>query len=275
MRLAKGIVFGAAGAAIVCIAQPAAAQALDDRAWIQIAGYSADIDTHARVNSVLGQQVGTEIDFESDLAMDDNKFLPSVSAGWRVTDRFIIGADFYSLDRDASTTIGRELVFDDVVFPASVTVDSEMNTDVYRLTLGYSFVKNDVWEAGASLGLHATDFDLRLQGEARVGNAAINTELRQKQFLAPLPTVGLYANWEIYPQVTVNGRVDYMSLSYGDYDGDITNAQISVSYRFHRNVGIGAMYRFVDYGVDVTKDDWTGRMDYEFSGPAVYLEFAF
>lgn len=275
MRLSKGMVFGAAGAAAVCIAQPAAAQALNDRAWVQLAGYWADIDTTAQVNSVAGVSTGTVIDFESDLALDDGHFLPSISAGWRITDRFILGADYYSLDREATNAISRDLVFDDVVFPASVSVASEMNTDVYRLTLGYSFLRNETWEAGASLGLHATDFDMRLQGEARVGNAAVTTEVRQKQFLAPLPTVGLYANWEVYPNVTVNGRVDYMSLSYGDYDGDITNAQIQVSYRFHRNVGVGAMYRFVDYGVDVTKDNWTGRMDYEFSGPAIYLEFAF
>ena len=76
-------------------------------------------------------------------------------------------------------------------------------------------------------------------------------------------------------KISVNGRVDYMLLAYGDYDGGVTNAQISASYRFTRNFGMGVMYRFVDYGVDIDKDDWTGELEYQFNGPAIYAELAF
>jgi len=73
----------------------------------------------------------------------------------------------------------------------------------------------------------------------------------------------------------VNGRVDYLSLAYGDYDGGVTNVQVGAAYRFSPHVGIGAMYRYVDYDVDIDKDAWTGSLAYQFSGPAVYLEVAF
>lgn len=275
MSLTKGMLAGAAAAAAMCVAQPAAAQALNDRFWIQGAGYWADVDTKVRADSILGNQVGTEIDLESDLALEDREALPAVSAGWRVTRRFIVGADYYGLDRSGTNAIGREIVFDDVVFPVSASVSSAMATDIYRLTLGYAFVSNDTFEAGASLGLHATDVEMSIEGEARIGGAALQTTRREKEFLAPLPTLGVFGNWEVADKVNVNGRVDYMSLGYGDYDGAVLNAQIAVSYRFHRNFGIGAMYRFVDYDIGIEKDDFIGEVDYEFSGPALYLEIAF
>lgn len=275
MRGGKTVISGAGAAALLALATPAAAQSLDDRFWVQGAGYWADIDTQARVTSVLGTQAGTEIDFESDLDLDERDVLPSFSAGWRVTPRFIVAGDYYALDRSGSRSIERDLVFDDVVFPASATVSSTMATDIYRLTLGYAFIKNEKVEAGASLGLHATDVEISLQGEASVGGATATSSVRQKEFLAPLPTLGVFANWEVAPKVMVNGRVDYMSLGYGDYDGSITNAQIQVSYRLTRHVGVGAMYRFVKYEVGVEKDDWTGELDYEFSGPSLFLEVAF
>lgn len=276
MRKSTALIASAAGAlGALLVALPAQAQSLHDRFWIQGAAYWPDVDSSARVTSIAGNTVGTDIDFESDLALDDTQTLPAFSAGWRVTKRFIVAGDYYSLDRSGSATAARDLVFDDVVFPASVTVRSEMNTDIYRLTLGYAFVQNEKFEAGAALGLHATDFEFVLQGEARVGNAALTSTSRSKQFLAPLPTVGVFANWELAPKVTVNGRVDYMSLGYGDYDGAVTNAQIQVSYRVTKNVGIGAMYRFVSYDIEVEKDDWTGEADYEFNGPSIYLEVAF
>ncbi|MBB4082296.1 outer membrane beta-barrel protein [Brevundimonas lenta] len=276
MRVRTGLILGAAGVFVgLAVAPQAQAQSLNDRWWIQGAGYWASVDSHARVTSVGNTSLGTEIDFETDLGLDENEVLPSFSGGFRAMRRLIIGLDYYKLDRSATRTLSRDIVFDDVTYPASVSLSSSMDTDIYRLTLGYAFIQNDTWEAGAALGLHATDFETELVGEASVGGVGGTATRRQKDFLAPLPTVGLFANWQVAPKVTVNGRVDYMSLEVGDYDGGVTNAQISASYRFTDHVGAGVFYRFVSYDVDITKDDWTGGADYEFSGPGVFLEVAF
>ena len=91
----------------------------------------------------------------------------------------------------------------------------------------------------------------------------------------PLPTVGIYGLWQVAPAVHVGGRLDYLSLSIDDYDGKLVNAQASVSYRFTKNFGAGVMYRYVDYRLDVDKEDYFGRLKYEYSGPAVFLEVGF
>jgi len=105
--------------------------------------------------------------------------------------------------------------------------------------------------------------------------AAAPAQTRRKDFLAPLPTVGVYGTFEVMPHVTINARADYLSLGVGDYDGSILNAQAAVSYRFTDNFGIGVGYRYVDYGLDVEKDTYVASFDYQFNGPSIFIEAGF
>lgn len=255
--------------AAMAVAGPAASQALNDRFWLEASAYWPEIDTVVTVSRP--DRPGTTIDMEEDLNLDDRDTLPAFYAGARFFDRFMVAGEYYALDREASETIGREIVFDDATFPVNASVESSVESDVYRLVLGYSFIKNDRAELGGSLGLHATQFDVAVRGEAQVGEAEFQTESRRREFLAPLPTVGAYAGYQVTPKVVINGRVDWMSLGMDEFSGSILNAQASVGYRIWGPVEIGAAYRFVDYGLEVDKPEYTLDADYDFSGPALFL----
>lgn len=253
---------------------PASAQALDDDFWIVGSAYWPKIDTDVRVSSKTNNTNGTDIDLEKDLDLDNDAVLPAVNAGARFG-RIIVGADFYRLKRTATAAIDRDIIFDDVTYPVAASVTSGFTTDIYRLTVGYAFVQNDKAEVGAAIGLHATNFDLSLVGQASAGGEGVQTEVRRRDFLAPLPTVGLFASFEVAPKVTVNSRIDYLSLKIDDYKGRLINAQAAVTYRAFKNVGIGVMYRYVDYRVGIDKEMWTGRVRYKYYGPALFLEVGF
>jgi len=257
------------GAAL--LAAPASAQGLDDKFWVELGFYWPKVDTTVQVSSVTNSTVGTEIDFENDLNFGDGEALPSITAGARLTRRFRVVGEYYSLGRSAETTLARDIVFDDVTYPVSATVAGEFDSAIYRFSVGYSFIRKPNLELGGAIGLHATDFAVALEGQASTGGAPTQFEARRRELLAPLPTLGLYGRYEIAPRVELGGNADFLSLSYGDYDGRLINAQASVSYRVLKNVGVGVMYRYVDYRLDVEKDDWVGRLTYDFSGPAVFL----
>jgi hypothetical protein len=99
--------------------------------------------------------------------------------------------------------------------------------------------------------------------------------VRRRDVLAPLPTLGLFGTYEIANNLTLGGRVDFMSLGIDDYDGRLLNLLANLIYRFIENAGIGIGFRHVDYRVDVEKNDWVGRADYKFSGPTVFLSLGF
>jgi len=273
-RMASAI-GGCCVAALVALPGAASAQSLGDKYWIEVDGFWPDVDSKVQVANVNRPNIATNIDLESDLDLSDRKVLPAVNVGAKFG-RIVVAADYYSLHRSGSRTIGRTIDFDDVTFPVGVTVGSEFNTDIYRLTVGYNFINKPNAELGLAIGGHITDFEVALTGQATVAGATVlSTENRKKSVLAPLPTIGAYGDVEVVPRLMLSGRVDWLSLSIGDYKGRLWNAQGTISYRIFKNVSLGVAYRYVDYRLDVHKPKWTGSMTYGFKGPVLTLRAGF
>lgn len=270
-RLMLRGIFGSAALAVAAMAAASAsAQALDERVWIEASGYFPGIETKVSVSRP--GQPGSDIDVENDLGMDDTDTLPAVYAGWRFSPRWVLTGEYYALDREGSKSLSRTIDFDGVTYPIGVTIDSKLASNVYRATLGYSFLQNDRSELGAAIGLHATDFEIELAGETQGGASAV---VRNRTFLAPMPTLGVYGTYEATPRVILNGRVDFLSLELDEYSGGITNAQASVSYRITPMFSAGLAYRYVAYDLQAEKTDFVADIDYNFSGPSVFARVSF
>lgn len=253
----------------------AQAQTLDNDYWISVMAFYPKIDTNVRV-AANGptQAVSTDVDFEKDLNLDDDEVLPSVTAGARFG-RVIVGADFYKLKRNGSIDLAREITFDGATYPVAASMRSEFDSDIYRLTVGYSLVRKPTLELGVALGAHVTKFDMSVAGQVSAGGGGVQTEVRRRDVLAPLPTLGAFGVWKVAPRLEINGRVDYLSLKIDDYDGRLVNAQIGANYSIFRNVAIGAVYRYVDYRLGIDKTRWDGRIRYKLKGPALVLQASF
>src|SRR5436190_15242740 len=164
----RPLILAFAGGLAFAAAQPAQGQALDDKYWIAIAGYWPSADSSGTLSRPNAP--GTDIDFESDLGIDKSKVLPSVTGGAKFG-RFVVQAEYYALDRNGSRTLTRDLMFDGVTYPANVSVGSKFDSNIYRGSIGYIFLRSDQAELGASIGLHVTDFKLTLNGQGQVGNS--------------------------------------------------------------------------------------------------------
>ena len=235
--------------------------ALQDRWLFQLGAYAPSVDTTASLNGA-GGKVGTSVSFEDDLNLADRKTMPTILGSVRLGERWKIEAEYFSLKRSGTRSISRTISWGDTSYPIGTSINSEFESAIYRLSGGYSFLKNDRQELGVVLGLHVTDF------AASLGTANLGT--KKGDTLAPLPTIGLYGAYAMTPRWLLSGRVDYFSLKYGDYDGKLANASAGVDYRFHRNFGVGLAYRYIDYDLTVTKSSYNGDIKYRFSGPVLY-----
>lgn len=239
---------------------------LQDRWNIQLGAFRPDVSTNARLDSAtLG--VGTSVSFEDDLRFKDRKTLGTFLASLRLGERWRIEGEYFSLSRDSTASINRTIQWGDTVFPVNTTVTASFDSDIYRLSGGYSFVKDGQRELGVALGLHATDF------AASLGATGFATQARDA--LAPLPTIGVYGAYAVTPKWLLTGRLDYFSLNYDDYDGSLVNFAAGIEYRFSRHFGIGAGIRHVDYELGVTKTKYTGRIEYKFTGPTLFAVASF
>ncbi|MBT0669512.1 outer membrane beta-barrel protein [Novosphingobium profundi] len=253
---------------------PARAQTLDDNYWINVQAFYPRVDTQVRVTAKTETQIGTNIDLEKDLDLDRENVVPAVSIGSRFG-HVVVGADYFRLKRSGEVGLQRDITFDDTTYPAEASVRSGFNSNIYRLTVGYAFIQKPDLEVGGAIGLHATNFRISISGEASVGGSSIDATTRVKKVFAPLPTVGLFATWKIAPRLEAAGRVDYLSLKVGDYDGKLVNVQAGVNYRVFDHVSLGIAYRYVDYRLGVDKEYWDGRVRYKLNGPALILQGSF
>ncbi len=263
-------------ALLATLSAPAAAQEVDaDRYWLEAGIYFPAIDTSARVQGPgLGPSAST-IDFERDLDFRSRAVVPSLAAGMRLgTDWRLVG-EFYRLSRSRQATLESAIVFDGVTYPASGQIEGSFNSDVYRLSVGYNFVNRPEIEVGASLGAHVTGFSVTLAGSGSVGTAAASFQERRRRLLAPLPTAGLYLDWRPAPRVPLASRVDYLSLKVDDYNGRLINAQASAAHEVARGLDLGVMWRYVNYRLGVSRDDWSGQVSYRFSGPMAFVTYRF
>src|SRR4029079_6452062 len=131
------------------LAAPAHAQAIDDKFWISGAGFFANVDTEVSSSTTVNPGGGTTIDLEDDLGLDKNSLLPAVYAGAKLGSGFVVTGEYYSLGRDSTHTIARNITIDNVTYPVNASVTAGFDTDIYRFTVGYSFVRNDTVEVGA------------------------------------------------------------------------------------------------------------------------------
>jgi hypothetical protein len=235
--------------------------ALQDRFSIQIGAYAPNIETTASLNSATGAR-GTSISFEDELNLTDRKTVPAILASLRLGERWRIEGEYFSLNRSGSRAIARTLDWGGNTYAVGTTVTSEFDSDIFRFSVGYSFVKDNQKEVGVVLGLHATDFSISL--------AAPTAGARTGDGLAPLPVIGVYGAYAFTPKWLLSGRLDYFSMNYNEYDGSLVNFNIGVDYRFSRHFGVGLSYRHVDYDVTATKANFNGGMTYKFSGPMIY-----
>jgi hypothetical protein len=250
---------------------------LGARLYLDVGGYVPAVDTQLRVDRAGGS--GTVLDLEDDLDFEDRPTFPYALLNLRLGQRWRIEGEYFSIDRDKTTVIDRELVIGDDTFLGGWTVNSFFDTDVYRLSVGYSFFKRPNAEVGAALGAHVTTFDFGIRA---TGEESESTEAAADT-LAPLPTIGLYGFYAFSPRWLMQGRVDYFALEYQEYSGRFLNFNAGLEFQLAKHLGLGAGYRYVDLeftadktlGVGDVSDDFRGEFQYHYSGPTVYLSFSY
>jgi hypothetical protein len=258
---------------LLALGTGAAAQQFDNGVSVRAGAFFAYVDSRVAIG--LPNRPGTEIDFESDLDFDRNEILPEVRVGWRINDDWILTGEFYGINRDSETTLAREISVGDTTFPVRARVLSGFESDIYRLTVGYLFFQRERFEFGGALGLHMTEFQIFFEGEASVGGTGGAFAGEGRNLFAPLPTIGAFVNWEPAPKVSLSARVDWLSLTIGDYSGRLINSEIAAAYRIFPRVDAGVLMRYVDYNVEVDRDNWVGEVQYRFRGPQIFVQVGF
>jgi hypothetical protein len=139
--------------------------------------------------------------------------------------------------------------------------------DDLRVSAGYSFFKRRDKELGVGFGLHVAGIKTALQA-AGVGSESSDVT-------APLPVLNLYGAFALTNEWAVRMRVDWLSLNYDVYSGDLRNTAIDVLYQPFRHVGFGFGMRSFILDVEIDDPQWRGKARTSFTGPTLFMNVSF
>lgn len=239
---------------------------LTDRFGFEIGVYYPKTSTDASLGPSSGG-VGVSVDFEDTLGLDDRRLVGLAGFLWRMTERWRLEVEYFRLNRSATRTLGSQVDWGDDTFPAGSLVDSEFNFSDVRVGVGYSFFRRPDKEVGVGVGVHVASVKASLE------STGIGVE--SASVTAPLPTVSFYGAFALTSEWAVRARMDWLSLNYDVYSGDLRSTAVDVVYQPFRNfaMGVGVRSFFLDVSID--SSDWHGKARTTFTGPTAFMRASF
>jgi hypothetical protein len=240
--------------------------ALSDRFTLELGAFYSKANTAASLGP-SGGGTGSIVNFENTLGLEDQNLSAIGGFLWRVTDRWRLEADYFSLNRSATRPLDTNIGWGDSNFLAGTTVETRFNFSDIRVSGGYSFFRRQDKELGVGLGVHVAGIKATIQAVGATGETGDVT--------APLPVLNIYGMFALTDEWAVRVRGDWLSLNYGIYSGDLRNIAIDVLYRPFRNVGFGAGTRTYILDVDIDDAKWHGRARTSYTGLTAFMTVSF
>jgi hypothetical protein len=210
-----------------------------------------------------------------DLGLDDDAVEITLGATLRVGQRWRIRFDYFRYSDDATKKVEKDFDFDGVIIPVGGTLDSKLDIDLYVANLSYDIYRSKNAYFGIGLGVHVADFDLDVSDKATEDDSESDLGSGGESLTAPLPNLYVSGIYAFRDDVLFNYGGGWMSMSYGDYDGDLIFARGALEYWPHKNIGLGAGYSYISVDVDYTGNNKKETYDVDMPGPVVYLVVGF
>jgi hypothetical protein len=233
---------------------------------IKAGGYFPLQDTNVRVDGKLGLGLGTELDFENDLGLDEDVFSYRIDAQWRYFSRHRLNFSFFDLSRDATTLVGRDIIIGDLppIF-IGTTISTQWDYKVYAASYTWSFLQTNKYEVGFNIGAHITDINFAV---SVLGFAA-----EVDQVTLPLPVIGLTGAYAFTPKLVLKSNAGFFYLKIDQYEGSLINIDLDLEYNMWKYMGFGIGYNYFGLNVDIEADEFHGSAEYQYHGFKFFVKF--
>ena len=264
---------------VLCLAPPALAKETSqaEKPWkrfnLKLGGASNATNSSVRLGKREG---GLSVDVEELLGLDTTTSTFVVEGFWRFMKRRRHRLDFswYSFDRSAENTLGRNITIGDLEIPLGTQVSTNFDIDIYRIGYSYSFFQDDRIDLGVGLGVYILPISFEITASGLVTGA------ESESITAPLPVFNLRADFAITPRWFLRTRLDLFYLEIDDFRGAISSSQVAIEYNPFKHVGFGLKVENTKIKVEAEGDDYPGvdflgSFRYDSFGAMLYLNFYF
>jgi hypothetical protein len=257
MRIAVGsvclLVVLSAGSAH---AQYGAGRGLSDRATgekynVEVGGYfwnpTPTIGISSESLPIVGQ-TATRIDFVKDLGIEKQRF-KQLKLVLRPSTKHKFRFEYTPISYSANGTIRRDVIFNGIIFPVALPVQTEMTWKAYRFGYEFDFIYRDRGFLGLVLEAKYTDVQATL------------TNIIDTQFVharAPIPAIGVIGRVYVVPNISITGEFGGFKLPEGideDYRAKYYDFDLYGTVNFTDNFGAQLGYRSFDVFYKIDQDE--------------------
>ncbi|HSG98031.1 MAG TPA: hypothetical protein VLA11_08555 [Woeseiaceae bacterium] len=241
---------------------------------LRLGVYDMNLSTEVRVDG-RGGNIGTRLDFEDDLNLDDNKDTFDAALRWRFKERHFLELEYFRLDRRGFRRLDGEIRFGEDVFPIGADIRSSFTTEVTRLGYSYRIVRNRDWGLAVGAGLHVTRLRAALT-EVAFDNIDVPIGVTEiAKVTAPLPVIGFGGARRLGTKWALLARAQVFAVEIDDIDGTITHGALYFEHDTFDRFGFGFGYDWFVVDVKTEEDLWRGRAKVRFDGPMLFLKGSF
>jgi hypothetical protein len=239
---------------------------LQDPLRINLGAFYASVSNLAALGGP-GGAAGVAVDFGDALDLPSYNIVAEASLRWRFAQRWRLDVDYFNINRHGTRTLTDPIDWNGTTILAGTEVEAETKFSDLRTAVGYSFFQRADKEIGLGLGLHVAQSKTSITTTAAGASSANVT--------APLPVLVFYSNFALTNTWAMGMRLDWLSLAYGDYSGQIRGVALDFLYQPYQHVGFGFGWHSLLLNLNVAKTDWSGTMKSTFQGPAAFVSLSY
>jgi hypothetical protein len=241
---------------------------------ISLGGFTNSSEIKIRADGVVGDD-GTEFDWGDTLGDIDGTNI-RLDSYWRINDRHHVRLMYTENSNRRTKILDRDINWQGQVIPVDASVESEFGFYVIELAYEYDFSKREDRELVLSAGLHYTAFTADLTGTYNTqGGGGTTTVGSEAKLGAPLPVIGARGMWKLGGNWWLDGQVQFFQIAFDNIDGSILNYRAAVIWQPKKWIGLGLGYDSFGIDVDAEKDRLSGSIEWTYSGPQMFFNFAF
>ena len=90
-----------------------------------------------------------------------------------------------------------------------------------------------------------------------------------------MPVIGLRGEYHISEKWSFRASGEIFAFAYGDFDGSLYDTYAGVDYQLFNRMAIGIGLNSVRMNLGVTKENASGKLDWDYNGGLVFLKFDF
>ena len=248
-----------------------------DYSWekfsVSLGGFISGLSTDILFgNEQVG--LGIAINMEDALGLETTNlvFRGETEYNFGRRDRHQIGFGYFGFFRASTKVLESDIAISGQIFPIGSEVNSRYDLQIFKTAYQYSYFVDKRVKLGASLGLFIMPISFSV--------SSLGFSDKATSFTAPLPVLGLDANFAITPKLYIKQGIEVLYLQIAEFKGAITDINFRLEYTPWKHIGFGIGYD--SYMLSIERDDpgnglisFVGSIRSGYTGLLFYGKFQF